>query len=489
MKKTSPPLIALVLCGGSGSRLWPLSREALPKPFVAVANADANGGTMLEGTYRRLACAPKSIAPAAVITVCAAAHDFLCAAAYRDAGFAARHLIIREPCARNTAAAVAAGVCAAQKRFGESCLILALPADHIVGDVKKFWRYAALAKRAAEDGYLALLGIAPDRPSSAYGYIARGKPIGGGVFRAAKFVEKPDAKRAARYLRQGYLWNAGIFCFTAVAMEKMMTRYAPAVAAAANAASRGDSGDDKEKIALERRAYARAPSLSLDYAVAEKTDLAAVIPADKHLGWSDAGALDAFIKAAHPQTDSDGNRAPATAILKDCRGVSVIGDNKRVIAAAGLRDIVVADSPDALFVAAVNSAARSGEVFSILQKRKHPAAADAPTTPRPWGAYTVLAEGRGWKVKRIEVAPGAVLSLQSHARRSEHWTAVEGVMTVVINRRRLRLKTNQSCFIPQGAKHRMANDTRRPAAVIEVQVGDYLGEDDITRYEDIYGRA
>ena len=484
--KNNAPTIAVVMCGGGGSRLWPRSRTLLPKPFLELpkANSESPSRTLLGETYARLAEANLD----AVVTVAAADSAFLCGEFFRDGKANCPHFILAEPAAKNTAPAVAVAAEFIGKKFGDDAILLALPADHIIADSEKFWRCIGNAKIAAEKDYLALLGIKPDRPAVGYGYLALGEKINEDVFRIARFIEKPDIKRAEEYVKKGFFWNAGIFCFSARAIKKALAEFAPDIAENTKGIF-ADCGVNSPPsiINLNSDAYPRFPSISLDFAVMEKTQNAAVALASG-IGWSDLGSWRAFAELL--PADSDGNRAEYKAEFINSKNCAIMGDGGggRFAAVIGMENICVADSKDALLICAMDSCEQAKEVFDKLRAQNHPAAAIPEKVRRPWGYYSVLAEGGGWKVKRIVVLPGAKLSLQSHSHRSEHWTTVEGVMTVVVGDKTFEMAKDESCRIPLGEKHRMMNNTDSDAAVIEVQVGDYLGEDDITRYEDIYGR-
>ena len=467
-------LVPVIICGGSGSRLWPVSRSGHAKPFARLPGLNSS---LLAQTYSRLAGLP--LPPTAVLTVAAAETLFLCRES--AANIPAPHLFIGEPVARNTAPAVVAAAAMVRQRFGEDAVLLVLPADHLVADPAAFWTAAAYALQAAENGRFALLGITADSPATGYGYIECGMAQPGSCFAVRQFVEKPERRRAEEFLAAGnFLWNAGIFCFTAKTLFAALPTLAPELQAPLAELSPGDA----PTWLPETAAYARFPDISFDCAVMEKTDNAVVVAADA--GWSDAGSWQALAQTL--PADDAGNRRTGEALLLDCHNCFVAGE-QRLIAAIALNDVHIIDTPDALLVARADSGERLREVFASLQKQARPEAATPATVRRPWGSYTVLAETPGYKVKRLEVLPGGRLSLQSHRHRSEHWTTVTGVMDIIIDGREFTQPAGQSCHVPQGVKHRMANSTNAPAAVIEVQTGDYLDEDDITRYEDIYGRC
>ena len=476
-------IVPLIVCGGGGQRLWPKSRPALPKPFVALPD----GGTLLARAYRRALAAPSL---RAVVTVAAADHGFLCAEEFRRAGGGAEHLFVGEPEGKNTAPAIAVGCELARARFGDDCVVAVLPADHLVDSDSDFWRAFAAAESRLAAGAIAVLGIAPTHAATGYGYIERGRALGEDLFAVARFVEKPDRARAESFLRDGgFFWNAGVFGFSAAAGCAAVARCAPSLAARAQKiAARFDGGSD---LAADADLYRGFDSISFDYAVMEKiaadgeTECAV---AAARCGWSDIGSWRAFADAFGGKRDGDGNAAIGDALWRDSSGCFAWSDS-RLVAAIGARDLRIIDSPDALLVVGEGKDEEVRALCAQLAAQNRPQASAANPARRPWGSYAVLHESPGCKVKRIEVAPGGKLSLQSHRHRSEHWTTALGVMRVTIEERTFDMAVDESCHIPRGAKHRMENATDSPAALIEVQIGDYLEEDDITRYEDIYGRA
>ena len=484
------PLVPVVLCGGSGSRLWPRSRANLPKPFIAMPDG---GGALLDRTFARIAEAPAP--PAAVMTAVAAEHAFLCEESFSAHGPDAPHWIVAEPLGRDTGAAVAMAAEICRKRISDDAILLVLPADHLIADSAGFWNAAARATASARAGNFALLGIAPDHAATGYGYIRRGeKTADGGSFQVSEFVEKPTRARAEAFLQSGnYFWNAGVFCFAAGTLHSALPAVAPDLAAPLARATAGAERFAKAGTTVfspDKTACESFPAISFDRAVMEKVGGATVADA-AGIGWSDVGSWRTL--GATVAADENGNRVCGEAILEGAENCVIVGGG-RLIAAVDVRGLHIVDSPDALLVSSEAGTERTREVFAKLRGRAE--AEEAATVRRPWGSYTVLAEGAGgkgggggFKVKRIDVSPGAKLSLQSHRHRSEHWTTVIGTMTVTAGGREFAMAANESCFIPRGSRHRMANLTDAPAAVVEVQVGDYLGEDDIVRHEDIYGRA
>lgn len=481
-----PAFVPVVICGGSGARLWPFSRSGAPKPFVTLPGRSQ---PLIDETYARLFGAELP-PPTAVLSICAEPQRFLCAERYRLAtgAGAAPHLLIGEPCAKNTAAAIAVAAELVRRRFGEDALIAVLPADHAIDGAAGWRRTLTRALTAASEGAMALLGIPPTYAATGFGYIECGAARGAaadGVAAVQRFVEKPAADAAQEFLRRGnFLWNGGTFCFRAADGLAQIAAHAPQVAAALPAVFAGESGADT--FSPPPAAYAHFPEISFDYAVMEKTDCAAVVRAEGY-EWSDVGTWRAI--AAGIVADENGNRTQGDVLLHNSRDCFVAAAGGRLVSALGVSDLYILDTPDALLVANAQEAENVRSVVDALQQNGRSEASEAATVRRPWGSYTVLAEGEGYKVKRIEVLPQQKLSLQSHQHRSEHWTCVRGEMGVVVGEDDRRLQVGESCHIPLAAKHRMYNAGNALAVVIEVQNGDYLGEDDITRYEDIYGRV
>ncbi len=469
-------LIPAVMCGGSGSRLWPLSRAQLPKPFVELPS----GGSLLQETFAGLAGSGAKH----VVAICEAEHVASVRTAYQRSGLDVALALIAEPCARNTgpAAAVAARFVAA--RHGRDAVVALLPADHAIADRKGFVQAVRVAAAAARTGRLAVLGIYPAHPSTGYGYIRAGKPAEGGWSELEAFIEKPDLQRAQQMIESGsHYWNAGVFAACAGMLAEQFAKHAPEIAGVAGQlevpAGNADWHPDAE-------AYAKFPSISIDYAIAEKTAEAAVVP-DVDVGWSDVGSWSSYAKLLPAQ--ADGNRSTGEAKFAESRNCATYSTTGRLVAVAGLEDTVVVDTADALLVAKAGSDGAVRRIYDQLARAADLRALSPTVEKRPWGSYSVLASGPGFKIKRITVDAGQRLSLQSHKHRSEHWTTSSGVMTVTIGVRTFDQARDSSCHIPQGAKHRMANRTSEPAEIIELQLGDYLGEDDIERYEDDYERA
>lgn len=466
---------AVLLSGGSGTRLWPLSREAYPKQFLPLVGDD----TMLQATWRRVA-ALSSHAP---IVVANEDHRFLVAEQLRVIG-APTPRIVLEPVGRNTAPAIAAAALIAradpQHENGDP-LLLVLPSDHVVRDDAAFRAAVAAATPAAEAGALVTFGIVPQAPETGFGYIQA--DVGDGVRKVLRFVEKPDVATAQRYLDDGgYYWNSGMFLFRASRFLEELGKYRPDILAAARAACE-HLDPDGEFLRLDRDAFAASPSESIDYAVMEKTDAAMVLPVD--IGWNDVGSWSALWDVS--EQDSDGNAHHGDVIAIDSRNSYAYA--QRLVALVGVDDLIVVETDDAVLVAAKDKVQEVKQVVARLKAEQRSQAALHREVHRPWGSYDSVDAGAGFQVKRIKVKPGAALSLQSHNRRAEHWIVVRGTARVTRNNDVFELFANQSTYIPIGAKHRLENPGDEMLELIEVQSGDYLGEDDIVRYEDVYGRG
>ena len=469
MTKLQPVLLS----GGSGTRLWPLSREAYPKQFLPLAGED----TMLQATWARVA----RIADAAPIVVANEEHRFLVAEQLRQAG-APTPTILLEPMGRNTAPAIAAAALQAMAE-GADPLLLVLPSDHVVRDVDAFQAAVGKARAAAAGGALVTFGILPTAPETGFGYIQAKNTAGDGVSAVARFVEKPDVATAQSYLDAGgYYWNSGMFLFRASRYLEELERFRPDVLAATRTAF-ARARRDGDFVRLDKEAFAACPADSIDYAVMERTDAAAVLPVD--IGWSDLGSWSALWDVA--QRDADGNATLGDVIAIDSRGSYVHA--RRLVALVGVDDLVVVDTDDAVLVARKDRVQDVKEVVARLKDAQRSQAALHREVHRPWGSYDSVDVGAHFQVKRIKVKPGARLSLQSHTRRAEHWVVVSGTARVTRDNDVFDLHANQSTYIPIGAKHRLENPGTQILELIEVQSGDYLGEDDIVRYDDVYGRA
>lgn len=469
-------LIPVILSGGAGTRLWPVSRRAYPKPFMQMGD----GESLLVKTLKR---AQAVAVGDEVITVTARDHFFISRDEYRGhiADSDARFLL--EPVGRNTAPALAMAALDIAHRHGPDAQMLVLPADHLIRDMASYADAVAAASALAADGYLVTFGIVPNRPETGFGYIRAGAPLQRGREIEA-FVEKPDAATAAMYLASGdYVWNSGMFCFAAGALLESMTHTCPALLAAARVCY-AKVDQDAVPVEFDRDSFAALPDISVDYAVMEKAARRAVVPAN--FDWNDIGSWQA-ISDLDPG-DDDGNRTVGPVVLVDARNCYVQSKG-RLVAAVGVDDLVIVDTGDAVLVSTRAKAQAVKQVVDELRLQKHDAADVHSTVYRPWGSYSVIEDAPDCKVKRLVVKPGHVLSLQMHHRRSEHWTVVSGLAKVRVGEREFLLRSNESVHIPVETLHRLENPTDDDLSLIEVQCGNYFGEDDIVRYEDRYGRA
>ena len=461
----------VLLSGGTGTRLWPLSREAYPKQFLPLAGED----TMVQATWRRVA----PLAGAAPIVVANEEHRFLVAEQLRQIG-APTPAIVLEPVGRNTAPAIAAAALQALAA-GDDPLLLVLPSDHVVRNEAGFRDAVSAACAAAEAGALVTFGIVPDAPETGFGYIQA--ETGEGVRRVLRFVEKPDAVTAQSYLDAGgYYWNSGMFLFRASRYLEELGKFQPGIVASVSAAFAAAKRDG-DFIRLDKAAFAASPSDSIDYAVMEKTSDAKVLPVD--IGWNDVGSWSALWEVA--ERDGDGNAHRGDVIAVDSRNTYAYA--QRLVALVGLDDVVVVETDDAVLVAHKDRVQEVKQVVAQLKESQRSQAVLHRKVYRPWGAYDSIDTGERFQVKRITVKPGGVLSLQMHHHRAEHWIVVSGTARVTRGEETLLLSENQSTYIPLGVTHRLENPGMVPLELIEVQSGSYLGEDDIVRFEDMYGRS
>ena len=466
----------VILCGGSGTRLWPLSRSAYPKQFLALAGEHS----LLQDTLRRLEGLGATAAP---VVVCNEEHRFLVAEQLRALGVRPEALLL-EPVGRNTAPALAAAALVLARQDPKA-LMLVLPSDHVIRDVASFHRAVRLAAQAAAGGRLATFGIIPDRPETGYGYIARGATVPRleSTFAIERFVEKPDAPTARRMLDSGtYYWNSGMFLMEAGTLLEELRQHAPAVVESVEAALSA-ARDDMDFTRLEREAFEACPSISIDYAVMEKTRRGAVVPVN--MGWSDVGSWDA-LWAVRDKTP-EGNVLDGDVVAHESRN-SLVRAEHRLVALVGVEDLVVVETADAVLVAHRSSAQAVKTVVDGLKAGGRPEHAFHRRVYRPWGSYEGIDAGGRYQVKRLTVNPGQKLSLQMHHHRAEHWIVVSGTARVVRGDEEILLTENQSTYIPLGARHRLENPGLVPLHLIEVQSGSYLGEDDIVRFEDAYNR-
>jgi mannose-1-phosphate guanylyltransferase len=464
------------LCGGAGSRLWPVSRELHPKPFIRLAD----GQSLLQKAFLRAVTLP---GVEQVLTVTNRDLFFKTEDEFREVNpTSCATSFILEPFGRNTAAAVAAAALRVAEADGLESVLLVLAADHLITDQTAFAAAVKQAESIAKQGKIVTFGIRPETPETGYGYIeADGH-------RVVRFVEKPSLDKAREYVESGnFLWNSGMFCFTAQAILREFELHAPDILAATKAClaqSRVAQAADWTQVEMEAKLFGEVRDESIDYAIMEKTAEAAVVPCA--MGWSDVGSWAAISELSQP--DDNGNRIEGDMLLHDVRDCYMVSQD-RLIGAVGVDNLIVIDTPDALLVAHRNRAQDVKHLYSALKAQGHEAHRLHRTVHRPWGTYTVLEEGQRFKIKRIEVKPGASLSLQMHHHRSEHWIVVSGMAKVVNGEQELFISTNESTYIPAGHKHRLENPGVIDLVMIEVQSGEYLGEDDIVRFQDIYGRA
>jgi mannose-1-phosphate guanylyltransferase/mannose-6-phosphate isomerase len=469
-------LTPVILSGGAGTRLWPLSRELYPKQLLALTGPR----TMLQQTALRL----EGLAAAAPVIVCNEAHRFLVAEQLRQLKLEPRAIVL-EPAGRNTAPAIALAAHAALKgsRDGEADpVLLVLPADHVIRDVPAFQRAVRQALPAAAAGKLVTFGIVPTAPETGYGYIQRGA-ASGSLHAIARFVEKPDPARAAEFLASGeYYWNSGMFMFAARRYLGELARFAPEIARVCEAAF-ASARADLEFTRIAPEAFASCPSDSIDYAVMEKTADAVVVPLAA--GWSDVGSWAALYDAI--EGDAHGNVTHGDVISEDSAG-NYLYSESRLVSAVGLRDHVVVETKDAVLVAPKNRVQDVKKLVAQLKERGRYEHSLHREVFRPWGSYDSIEAGSRFQVKRLKIKPGAQLSLQLHHHRAEHWIVVAGTARITRGEEEFLLEENQSTYIPIGMKHRIENPGTIMLEIIEVQSGSYLGEDDIVRFEDRYGR-
>jgi len=476
-------LIPVILSGGAGSRLWPVSRSAYPKPFMQMAD----GESLLFKTLDRALRVADS---GRVLTVTGRDYYFLTRDEYARHPRADLDLLpfLLEPAGRNTGPAVVLAALYVREQFGGDALLLVLPADHLIRDADAFLADARRAAGLAKDGRLVTFGIAPAHPETGFGYIRMGAPIGDSGGRdIAAFVEKPDRAKAEAYLASGqYAWNSGMFCFRADALLAAAQQYCPELLASAEMCHASAKGSGSP-VEFEREAFVAMQDISLDYAIMERAQNRAVVPAS--FDWSDIGSWKAISELeSESPPDAAGNRIRGSAIIIESKNCYIQGD-KRMVAAVGVSDLLIVDTGDAVLVADRERAQQVKLVVDRLRESNHDSARFHQTVHRPWGSFTVLEDGADCKVKRLTVKPGGVLSLQLHHRRSEHWTVVTGTAKVRIGEREFEVQRNESTYIPANTTHRLENATAADLHLIEVQCGDYFGEDDIVRLEDKYGRV
>lgn len=469
-------LIPLILSGGSGTRLWPVSRKNLPKQFLSLTGQ----GTLFQQTVERTRLLADVGAP---IVVASEDHRFLAAEQLLESGVKGAKIIL-EPVARNTAPAIALGALQAIEQDPEAILLI-LPADHLIGDADSFTDGVRLALPAARDGWLVTFGIRPDRPETGFGYIRRASSIGEGAFEVAQFVEKPALATAEAYVADGgYDWNSGMFLFKASRYLEELALHAPEMLQAVRAAY-ASAKTDLDFVRIDADAFAKVPDNSIDYAVMEKTKRAAVIPVT--CDWSDIGSWSALWLAG--ARDAKGNLREGDTIVVNTSNSLLRSHDRHLLATVGVDNLIVVTTPDATLVAHRDAAQDVKRVVDELKAAGRTEHSLHRVVRRPWGSYDSIESGERFQVKRIIVKPGASLSLQKHHHRAEHWIVVSGTAEVTCDDRVFLLGENQSTYIPLGSVHRLRNPGKVPLELIEVQSGSYLGEDDIVRIEDVYGRT
>lgn len=469
-------LVPVIMAGGTGSRLWPMSRELKPKQFLPLVD---NGASMLQATVARLAGLPLGD----LRVICNEEHRFMAAEQLRVAGGLNKAHILLEPVGRNTAPAIALAALHALQT-NPNALLLVLAADHLIQNTAAFQAAVRQAMPMAQQGKLVTFGVVPTHPETGYGYLQRGEPLAVGGYQVARFVEKPDAPTAQAYLSSGqYFWNSGMFLFGAQRYLDELQRWQPAMLDACRQALNGARAD-MDFLRLEAEAFSRCPADSVDYAVMEKTADAAMVPLDA--GWSDVGSWSSLWEVS--PKDAQGNVFKGDVLAHGTQGTYVHADS-RLVATVGLTDLVVVETKDAVLVARKDQVQDVKKVVEALKAQGRPEYLNHREVYRPWGMYDSVDQGERYQVKRITVKAGARLSLQMHHHRAEHWIVVSGTAKVTKGQDTFLVTENESTFIPVGEVHSLENPGVIPLELIEVQSGSYLGEDDIVRLKDQYGRV
>jgi len=468
-------IIPVILSGGSGTRLWPLSRKEYPKQYLPLAGDN----TMLQETILRLDGLDNLADP---IIICNADHRFLVAEQCQQIDIASPTILL-EPVGRNTAPAIAAAALQSIKGTNDAVLLI-LSADHVIQDIEAFHQAIDIASTQAQEGKLVTFGIVPTDANTGYGYINASKDGTDGSYKVEKFVEKPDLKTAQSYLEQGnYLWNSGMFMFKATMLIDELTTHSPEIVTSVNGAV-NNAKQDLDFIRLNKKAFESSPSNSIDYAIMEKSDNVVVVPLDA--GWSDVGSWSTLYDIG--VKGSNGNVLKGDVITQDTTN-TYINASHHLVATIGVENLIVIDTPDATFIATQDKVQEVKTIVELLKKSGRDEGAMHRKVYRPWGWYDSIDVGKHFQVKRLHVNPGAKLSLQMHHKRAEHWVVVSGTATAINGEEVLTLKEGDSTYIPIGTTHGLENKTNEQLEIIEVQSGTYLGEDDIVRFEDIYGRV
>ncbi|WP_371142030.1 mannose-1-phosphate guanylyltransferase/mannose-6-phosphate isomerase [Burkholderia cepacia] len=468
----------VILCGGSGTRLWPMSRGGYPKQYLKLIGED----TLVQQTALRLSHIPNVASP---IVITNSEQRFLVSEQLRRVGVTPSSVVL-EPVGRNTAPAIAVAALLALND-SPNALLLVLPSDHVIQDDKAFVAAALEAAQIAVDRHLVTFGITPTEPHTGYGYIRRGAAVAAdkSVYKVDAFVEKPDVTKAESFVADGnYYWNSGMFVLNASTYIEELKRHAPEVARQAEL-SLESAQRDADFVRLDRESFAACPNISIDYAVMEKTNCAAVVET-ANLGWSDIGSWDALANIA--EADEQHNSLIGDIYANDTKNCYIRAEH-RMVAAIGVDNLVIVETADAVLVTHREKAQNVKKIVEWLNASGRHESITHRRVVRPWGDYEGLDQGDRFQVKRIVVNPGAQLSLQMHHHRAEHWIVVKGTAMVTNGDKEIMLTENQSTYIPLGATHRLTNPGKIPLELIEVQSGAYLGEDDIVRFEDTYGRA
>lgn len=472
MKNTITPII---LAGGSGTRLWPLSRKQTPKQFLSLVGEN----TMLQDTILRLSGLDDISDP---IIICNADHRFLVAEQCQQIGIS-NPTILLEPVGRNTAPAIAAAALQAIKQSSDDVLLV-LSADHVIQDVPAFHRAIKVAVKQALKGKLVTFGVVPTDANTGYGYVKSSKDEFEGAYNVEEFVEKPDAQTAKQYLAVGnYLWNSGMFMFQASTVIDGLGVHSPKILRAVKQAVH-NATHDLDFIRLEKQSFEASPSDAIDYALMEKSDGVVVVPLDAQ--WSDIGSWTALYDIG--KKDKDGNVLKGDVITQETTNTYINADH-HMVATIGVDNLIIVDTPDATFIASKDKAQHVKSIVEALKTSNRDESGMHRKVFRPWGWYDSIESGENFQVKRLHVKPGAKLSLQMHHKRAEHWVVVSGIATATNGDQVLTLKKGESTYIPLGVTHALENKTDTPLEIIEVQSGSYLGEDDIVRFDDIYGRV
>jgi mannose-1-phosphate guanylyltransferase/mannose-6-phosphate isomerase len=473
------PIVPVILSGGSGTRLWPLSRSMYPKQFINFFGDQSS--SLLGSTLARLKPDAGFSAP---IILCNNDHRFLVQEELDRAHLKAKAIIL-EPVARNTAAAITVAALAAVREQPNAILVV-MPSDHAIEKEDRFAEAVRHAASVAATGKLVLFGITPDSPHTGYGYINRGVEIAqsGGAYAVERFCEKPDTETAAKYLAEGgYYWNSGIFVLNALTFLDEIARLDPAILDAARGAL-ANATEDLGFLRLDRDRFSESPNISVDYAVMEKTKAAAMLPVD--IGWNDVGSWSSLWEIS--PKDSNGNCANGSAVLEDTSN-SYVRSERGLVATLGVENLIIVDTPDALLVADKDRAQDVGKIVASLKRSKRKEQEQHLRNYRPWGFFETLNLGPRFQVKLLHVKPGGKLSMQMHHHRSEHWIVVQGTAKVVIGDNEQLVRENESVYIIATQWHRLENPGKVPLELIEVQIGTYLGEDDIIRTDHVYRRA